>query len=165
MYTTCLFAFFSILQDKVSGAVVVTSKGSLSHNGIKLLIEGTVTLQLSARSIGLFEAFYSSLKPIQLVQMEIEVAPGGKLPNGVTELPFEFTLKPINGEDLFDTYHGVYVNVQYIMTAHMTRGMMSKDLSKQREFVVELEVRKDITMKKCTCIRSQKAKKNKNKRK
>ena len=38
-----------------------------NYNGIKLNVEGQVTLQLSARSVGLFEAFYSSLKPVQVM--------------------------------------------------------------------------------------------------
>lgn len=33
-----------------------------------------VTLQLSAKSVGLFEAFYNSLKPIPLAASTIEVA-------------------------------------------------------------------------------------------
>ncbi len=57
----------------MSGVVVVDSKSAMSFSSIKLTVEGSVTLQLSARSIGLFEAFYSSLKPMQLVYYEIEV--------------------------------------------------------------------------------------------
>jgi len=112
----------------------------MSHTGIKLQIEGTAALQLSARSIGLFEAFYSSLKPVQIMQTEIEVHPGGKVPNGVTEFPFEFVLKPLKDQPLYDTYHGVYVNVQYMITVDMARGMMSKNLKKTKEFIVEVEV-------------------------
>jgi hypothetical protein len=52
--------------DSVAGVVVVT--GPLNFSGIVLTVEGTVTLQLSARSVGLFEAFYSSLKPLQLMR-------------------------------------------------------------------------------------------------
>jgi hypothetical protein len=52
-------------------------------------MEGIVTLQLSAKSVGMFEAFYNSLKPIQLVNTTVEVAPPGKLPDGTTEIPFE----------------------------------------------------------------------------
>src|SRR4051812_47022334 len=88
-------------------------------SGIRLVVEGSVTLQLSARSIGLFEAFYSSLKPVQLLNQEFEVCAAGKFAAGTTEIPFEFVLKPNAGEDLFDTYHGVYVNVQYMITANM----------------------------------------------
>ena len=46
----------------MSGVVVVQSRGELSHQGITLTMEGSVNLQLSAKSVGLFEAFYNSLK-------------------------------------------------------------------------------------------------------
>ena len=91
------------------------------------MVEGSVTLQLSARSIGLFEAFYSSLKPVQLMSNEFEVCPSGKFAAGVTEIPFEFVLRPSPGEELFDTYHGVYVNVQYMITANMQRSSPTND--------------------------------------
>lgn len=129
-------------SERVSGAVVVTSDSSFTHNGLKLLVEGTVSMQVSARSIGLFEAFYSSIKPISLIHTEIEVSTGGKINKGVTEIPFEFPLKALPNEQLFDTYHGVYVNIQYTLTAEMQRGMMAKllpALKKQREFVIELQ--------------------------
>lgn len=38
----------------------------MSHNGITMNIEGQFMLQLSPKSTGLFEAFYSSLKPVQV---------------------------------------------------------------------------------------------------
>lgn len=63
---------------------------------------------------------------------------GGKLPAGTTEIPFEFLLKPASGQQLHDTYHGVYVNVQYVTNVTMPRGAFAKDLSKSREFFVEL---------------------------
>jgi len=123
--------------EKVSGAVVVQSQGPMKHNGIKLVVEGSAALQLSARSIGLFEAFYSSLKPVQILNLEIDVSPGGKIPNGVTEFPFEFTLK--KRDDLFETYHGVYVNIQYGITCDISRSMLAgKNLKKTREFYVEI---------------------------
>jgi len=125
--------------EKVSGAVVVNSKGAMSHSGIKLTVEGSAALQLSARSIGLFEAFYSSLKPVQILSYEIEVSPGGKIPNGITEFPFEFNLKPFPNQELYDTYHGVYVNVQYMITCDMSRSMLAKNLKKTKEFIVELQ--------------------------
>jgi len=136
--------------DKVTGAIVVTSQGGIRHNGIKLLVEGTAALQLSARSIGLFEAFYSSLKPVQLMNYDIEISPaGGKIPDGVTQFPFEFILKPIVGCQLYETYHGVYVNVQYMLSCDLLRGMMAKNLKKSKEFIVEVpsddDFKKQIT--------------------
>ena len=33
-------------------------------------------------------------------------------PNGKTEIPFEIPLKPKGNRPLYETYHGVFVNVQ-----------------------------------------------------
>ena len=35
-------------------------------------------------------------------------------PNGKTELPFEIPLKPKGSKPLYETYHGVFVNIQVI---------------------------------------------------
>ena len=42
--------------------MVVMSKGECQHQGISLTVDGIVNLQLSAKSVGVFEAFYNSLK-------------------------------------------------------------------------------------------------------
>ncbi|XP_041439365.1 vacuolar protein sorting-associated protein 26C isoform X2 [Xenopus laevis] len=42
--------------------VVVMSKETVQHQGITLTIEGSVNLQLSAKIVGVFEAFYNSVK-------------------------------------------------------------------------------------------------------
>lgn len=119
---------------------MVTSQGSMKHSGIKLLVDGSVSLQLSARSIGLFEAFYSSLKPVQLLSYDIEVSAGGKCNDGNTEYPFEFTLRPLPDQKIYETYHGVYVNVQYNCTADMKRGSMKANLKVLQELVVHNKV-------------------------
>merc|ERR1711916_1880 len=124
--------------DMVEGVVVVDSNSSVSHQGIVLTVEGQVTMQLSAKSVGMFEAFYNSLKPVEMMKLEIEVAKSGKLPKGITELPFEFPLQPSDGMKLFETYHGVFVNIQYTVKADMTRKMLSKNLSHSLEFLCEL---------------------------
>ena len=46
----------------MSGVVVIQSKGELHHQGITLTMDGTVSLQLSAKNVGMFEAFYRSIK-------------------------------------------------------------------------------------------------------
>jgi hypothetical protein len=72
---------------------------------------------------------------------QTDVAKPGKLPAGVVEIPFEFKMEP-NGasKKLFETYHGVYVNVQYCVRCEMRRGMLSKDLVKTVEFIVQYPV-------------------------
>jgi hypothetical protein len=124
--------------EKVSGAVVVESQGRMRHGGIKILVEGSAQLQLSARSIGLFEAFYSSLKPVNIMSYEFEVTPSGTVQSGITEFPFEFTLQPFSGQQLHETYHGVYVNTQYMISCDMPRGIMSSNLKKNKEFIVHI---------------------------
>jgi len=131
--------------ETVTGSVIVRSQGSLKHQGIKMVVEGSVGLQLSARSIGLFEAFYSSMKPVQLLHYEIDVTPSGKCPSGVTEYPFQFSLNPLDkDQELCETYHGVYVNVQYIITCDMPRGMMAKALKCDREFIMHSKAPDDL---------------------
>lgn len=51
-----------VLQEVLAGVVVIQSKSELQHQGITLATEGMVNMQLSAKSVGVFEAFYNSLK-------------------------------------------------------------------------------------------------------
>ena len=65
--------------DVVSGLVVVQNKGVQSHNGIVLSVEGVAQLQLSSKSVGAFQAFYDSVKPITMLSLTFEAAKPGKL--------------------------------------------------------------------------------------
>ena len=56
--------------------------------------------------------FLCKLQPIQLVNYTLEIAKPGKLPGGKTEIPFEIPLKPKVHKQLYETYHGVFVNIQ-----------------------------------------------------
>ncbi|KAL8573900.1 Vacuolar protein sorting-associated protein 26C [Nucella lapillus] len=123
--------------EVVAGVVVVNSKGECQHQGITLIVEGVVNLQLSAKSVGVFEAFYNSVKPIQLLHYPLEVAKAGRLPSGKTEIPFEVPLKSKPGKALYETYHGVFVNIQYMIRVEMKRSLLNKDLQKQCEFIIE----------------------------
>lgn len=125
--------------DVVKGVVVVSTKSDISHNGLTLTMEGSVNLQLSAKSVGVFEAFYNSLKPIQLVHYNIELAKPGKIPHGNTEIPFEMPLRVKGGtaKKLYETYHGVFINIMYTLKADMKRSLLNKDLQKVSEFIVE----------------------------
>ncbi|XP_071959166.1 vacuolar protein sorting-associated protein 26C-like [Antedon mediterranea] len=129
--------------EVLAGVVVVDSKGELQHQGINLLIEGLVTLQLSSKSVGLFEAFYSSLKPITLLNYSLVVAKPGKLPSGRTEIPFEVPLKPKGNKALHETYHGVFVNIQYLIKTDIKRPLLAKDLTKTVEFIIEYKPQKE----------------------
>lgn len=49
-------------QETVSGVIVLVCKEAVQHHGIFLGMEGLVNLQLSSKSVGVFEAFYNSVK-------------------------------------------------------------------------------------------------------
>jgi hypothetical protein len=123
--------------DTVKGTVAVVTKDPISHNGLMLTMEGIVNLQLSAKSVGMFEAFYNSIKPIQVLNYTVELAKPGKIPSGTTEIPFELPLKPKSGKKLYETYHGVFVNIMYTLKCDMKRSLLAKDLQKVSEFIVE----------------------------
>jgi len=123
--------------DLLHGSIVVSSKGSMSHNGISIHLDGEAVLQLSSKSVGVFEAFYNSLKPIKLLDYKIDLQKSGKFPDGITEIPFEFKLEPLPGQQLFDTYHGVFVNIQYTLQVDIIRGLLAKNLQARMEFIIE----------------------------
>lgn len=70
-----------------------------------------------------------------------ELCKPGKFEDGETEIPFEFKLEPLTGQTLYETYHGVFVNIQYLLKADMPRPLLAKNLQKSLEFIVEVQVR------------------------
>ena len=123
--------------ETVKGVVVIHSKGSLSHQGLTVRAEGTLALQLSPKAVGIFEAFYNTIAPLKLLSLEIPVIGEGKLPDGVTEVPFEFRLdEKEGGVGLLETYHGVFVNVSYSITVELQRGMFAKTITETTSFNV-----------------------------
>ncbi|XP_043996451.1 vacuolar protein sorting-associated protein 26C isoform X1 [Gambusia affinis] len=146
--------------ETVAGVVTLCCKEQLQHNGITLSMDGIVNLQLSSKSVGVFEAFYNSVKPIQLISSSIEAAKAGKIPGGKTEIPFEFPLISKGNKVLYETYHGVFVNIQvrldvslsanvlvstanqslkeiqYTLRCDLKRPLLAKDLSRSCEFIV-----------------------------
>lgn len=61
---------------------------------------------------------------------------------GKFEIPFEFVVEPIAGEELVESYHGVYVNVVFTVSAELKRsGMFARPLHASVEFYVHTPVR------------------------
>jgi hypothetical protein len=126
--------------ETVSGVVVLTSPTPVSHAGLHVRVAGVVTPILDPRTTGLFEALYSSLKPIEVMSNDIELFGPGKLPGGVP-FPFEFPIEALPGRHLTETYHGVYVSVKYSVVAELSRGRMQQPITAGVELVVEVPVR------------------------
>jgi hypothetical protein len=125
--------------EAVQGVVVVQSKGTMSHNGIRLVASGRIKLLASGKDQTVLENLGSASEdPLKLLNVVIDVAKEGKLPNGTTELPFEFLLQPDAAAKLCETYHGVYVNVHYTIDVEMKRGFPKSDLQAKTEWMVQI---------------------------
>lgn len=46
----------------VAGLIMLKTNSDVKHDGIFLTMEGSVNLQLSSKNVGIFEAFYNSVK-------------------------------------------------------------------------------------------------------
>lgn len=75
-----------------------------------------------------------------MVSCTLEIAGPGKMPAGKTEVPFEAPLQPRSNKTLFETYHGVFINIQYTMRCDLKRSFLAKDILKVAEFIVENKV-------------------------
>ncbi|XP_042213609.1 vacuolar protein sorting-associated protein 26C-like [Homarus americanus] len=128
--------------EKVAGVLVLDSRSEARHDGITLTMDGIVSVQLSPRSAGLIESIVNSSKPISIINQSVEVVKSGKIPTGQTEIPFEIPLVPRSSSKvLYETYHGVYVTVQYSLRCDIKRSLLAKDITKLQEFIVEYKPR------------------------
>lgn len=122
--------------EKVEGVIIVNAYKGWSHSGLVMGVEGQILLNMNGRGITL--PTDPSLKPITILKHDAEISPSGKFADGVAELPFSFILKPVEGQKLIESYHGVYVSIIYTISINCDRGMMKKSLRRDIEFIVEL---------------------------
>ena len=106
--------------------------------GVTLSGEGLIHLSSSSRGLGVTNEISSAGRPLTIWKHDIEIASPGKFAEGVTEIPFEFIIASKGGQQLVESYHGVYVSVIYALHVSCERGMMKKALHKDFEFIVEV---------------------------
>ncbi|CAH0664248.1 unnamed protein product [Spodoptera exigua] len=142
--------------ETIAGVVVVESNSDVRHEGLSLTMEGSVNLQLSSKNVGIFEAFSNSIKPINLINTSIELVPPGKIPVGVTEIPFELPLRARQAVSpgypgLLETYHGVFVNIMYTLKCNMKRSFLNKPVNASCQFFVQYRQQEPAPMKPVRC--------------
>ncbi|GIY72013.1 vacuolar protein sorting-associated protein 26C [Caerostris extrusa] len=131
-------------EEIVIGYVVIDSKSEVKHEGITLTMEGNVSMQLSAKNVGILEAFYSSAKPVLLTSSVIEIAKPGRFPPGRTEIPFEIPLKPRTNKTLHETYHGVFISIQYYLKSKVDSKAVPVNFSITPESLQNVRYRKNM---------------------
>ena len=103
-------------------------------------VDGTVRSESSSR--GAMDGLHNTVPPLQLIEETMEVVPPGRVPEGLTEVPFEFQLpaKPVTNatKNFYESYHGVYISVCYVILVECERGIMSRPLHREMEFVMEI---------------------------
>lgn len=81
------------------------------------------------------------LQPIQIVSISCEVSSSGRIPSGCTEIPFELPLKAKPNRDLYETYHGVFINISYSLKCDIKRSFLLKDIQKIQQFLVQYKLK------------------------
>uniref|UniRef100_A0A9I9CDT4 Down syndrome critical region protein 3 homolog n=1 Tax=Cucumis melo TaxID=3656 RepID=A0A9I9CDT4_CUCME len=125
--------------EHLQGQIIVNSRSSISHSGIRIALNGSVNLQVRGGSAGVIESVYGVIKPILIVNRSILVRPSGKLASGTNEIPFSVILRQPseNLGKFYETFHGTDINIQYLVTVDISRGYLHKSLSATMEFIVE----------------------------
>lgn len=128
----------------MSGLIQIHCPTESKHDGISATIDGTVNLLLGNKSVGIIEAFTNSVKPIQLLNVTLPLASAGKLPQGISELAFEFPLTCTKEpKKLYETYHGIFVNVNYVIKCDIKRSFLAKSIQKVQQFVIQYRPEKE----------------------
>jgi len=123
--------------EALTGAVVLTCRKPTSHQGVTLRVTGAVALSPAPRKIGLFDALTAPAMATQLMDISVSLMGPGPLPAGPTLLPFEVPLRPMAPRGaLHETYHGVFVSVQYAATAEVQQGAFFRSLITKQPFLV-----------------------------
>lgn len=128
----------SLFQESISGLLQIHCPSETKHDGIVVLIDGTVNLTLGNKSAGIFEGFSNSIKPFQLLNSCIQLAAAGKLSQGFSELAFEFPLTCVKEPKiLHETYHGIFININYVIKCDIKRSFLAKSVQKSQQFVIQ----------------------------
>lgn len=130
--------------EMVSGVVVFNASSS-SQKVEKFILKasGVVKPTLDPRTVGLFEALYSSIKPIQILDSQIELAPPGFLLPKEVSIPFEFPVEALPAQRLSESYKGVYISTVFEVAVELVAsggGLLgfNKTHKAEAEFIVEV---------------------------
>jgi hypothetical protein len=122
-------------KENVTGVVTISSKDAFSYPNISVNILGQAELKLESVS-------KDTIPPRSIIDQTLELKPMGKMAKqSVEKIPFSFPLVSTEGKPLLETYHGVYVNIMYVVGIELNRGKLKKKLEKEVEFIVEVPVR------------------------
>ncbi|CEO99658.1 hypothetical protein PBRA_007391 [Plasmodiophora brassicae] len=104
---------------------------------VRLVVEGTAHLTLSPKTVGLFEAFYSSLRPVVLQNRTITITEHRPLlPSQATEFPFSFDVDACGEQRVLPSFKGKLVKIRWTVSCYTGRGFIPSAPKAVKEFLV-----------------------------
>lgn len=126
--------------ENLSGLLVIDNKYDLRHDGILLSLEGYVDIHFNFRSINFMDTFHGTNKTIQLVEFTQELVKPGRLTPGVSQIPFKIPIDSyLDRSTLYETYHGVFITIQYCVKCRIKRPIWARDIFELTEFFLEYD--------------------------
>ena len=125
--------------DKVLGNVILTLDVKEKHEGVSVSINGKVSISAS-KNLMQGDDPESGDAHLPLLGYAIELLKPGRIPTGVTRLPFQFPLETnMPRAKLYETYHGVRISITYMLRAEVKKGRLQQNISQSQEVFVEDE--------------------------
>jgi len=119
-------------NEKVEGFIIINAFKGWNHHGISLIAEGYAHSTHSSKGLSV------DSKSLQLLKLEMDICPSGKFSDGIVEIPFSFPLVAVPGQNLLETYRGIYISISYMIFVNCDRGVMKKSLKAETEILVEV---------------------------
>lgn len=113
--------------DSIVGTLEVdTDNQEVAHEGIYIHLSGDIAILRSKMSVA-----SEKTTTIPLFGKCLQIVKPGKLPASRAKLciPFNMGLDNSTTNELFETYHGVNINIQYKLNGEIKRGGLSKKIA------------------------------------
>jgi len=114
--------------DVVRGEVVATiehTDAPFAHQGIVVTACGSVQARVGENSVTILEALFASVDPVNVLDVQLVLAPPGRLATGVHKFPFSFALRGFpNTATVYETFHGQNTQIVYAIDAEVARPIL-----------------------------------------
>ncbi|TRY77069.1 hypothetical protein TCAL_00023 [Tigriopus californicus] len=122
--------------ETIQGSLRLNNPTDLKHDGVSLTLNGFLRTFVPAKS-----AIGNGASKIQsLTTFEEMLLNPGKLPQGKHEVKFQIPIRAnADRRALLETYHGVRIDIQYILVCEIHRGILAQTFREEKEIFVELK--------------------------
>ncbi|KAJ6236134.1 vacuolar protein sorting-associated protein 26c [Anaeramoeba flamelloides] len=134
------------LGEAVAGVCIIESQKEFSHQGINLQVIGEISMREPPKETEELEMIFRQTPNYELLKINFSLAPNRKIQKGRTEIPFEFLFQPLSENKLIETYHGEFIQINYVLSISIFRRKFSKKIIKSVELIAKLPPKKNYTV-------------------